>query len=309
MKINNVIICGVGAVGLTFGGKVGGKSGGKSGGNPHDICSLKILANKERIERYLKNPPVLNGENLDFEYITPDAKTAPADLIIIATKNDGLDSAIEYIKNFVGENTIIISLLNGVTSENRIAGVYGRGKVLHSYFIGHSAVREGNKVTQDGVGKICFGTPYEENMPKVRILKEFFEECGIDYEIPEDILYSLWLKFTFNTYANQLSAILKIPFGEMRGKYFEDCAKCIIRETAQIAKAEGINTQNLERDALDCLKMMCPEGKTSMLQDIEAGRKTEVDIFAGEIISKGRKYGISTPYNELLYSMIKFLET
>ena len=296
MEIKNVIICGLGAVGLTYTNKL------------INICSLKILADEERIEKYKKNPPLLNGKKLDFDYITPDAKIPPADLIIITTKNDGLDSAIEYIQNFVGENTIIISLLNGITSEEKIAQKYGRDKVLHSYFIGHSAVREGNNVTQDGVGKIYFGSPYKENLHKVQKLKEFFEKNNIDYEIPEDILYSLWLKFTFNTYANQISAILQIPFGDMRGKCFEDMARAIVNEVKEIARAEGINTQNLERDALNCLKLMCPEGKTSMLQDIEAGRKTEVDIFAGEVIKKGQKYGISTPYNELLYNMIKFLE-
>ena len=310
MEIKNVIICGLGAVGLTYGGKFRGKHRVV---NTNDTCSLKILADRERVEKYLKNPPLLNGEKLNFDYITPDMKTAPADLIIITTKNDGLESAIEYIKNFVGENTIILSLLNGVTSEEKIADVYGKDKVLYSYFIGHSAVREGNNVTQDGVGKICFGSPYKDNQDKVQALKEFFEKNNIDYEIPEDILYSLWLKFTFNTYANQLSAILRIPFGEMTGKYFEDMAKAVIGEVKEIAEKEGVNIEgvninNLERDALDCLKLMCPEGKTSMLQDIEAGRKTEVDIFSGEIIRKGRKYGISTPYNELLYNMIKFME-
>ena len=308
MEIKNVIICGLGAVGLTYGGKFRGKLRGKFRGKYRSVCSLKVLADKERVDKYIKNPPVLNGEKLEFDYITPDTKAEKADLVIITTKNDGLDSAIEYIRNFVGENTIIISLLNGVTSEEKIAKVYGRDKVLHAYFIGHSAVREGNKVTQDGVGKICFGSPYKENRNKVQNLKEFFEKYGIDYEIPEDILYSLWLKFTFNTYANQLSAILKIPFGQMKGKYFENMAKAVISEVTKIAEKEGVNTKNLERDALDCLKLMCPEGKTSMLQDIEAGRKTEVDIFSGEVIRKGRKYGIPTPYNELLYNMIKFIE-
>ena len=65
----------------------------------------------------------------------------------------------------------------------------------------------------------------------------------------------------------------------------------------------------MEADALKALARMCDEGKTSMLQDILAGRKTEVDIFAGEIIQLGKKYGISTPYNQVLFDLIKVKES
>ena len=299
MEIKKVIICGLGAVGLTYAYKL------------KDICELKILADEKRVERYKNNPPIFNGEIVKLDYITPNSKITPQDLIIIATKNDGLDSAIEYIRNFVGENTIIISLLNGVTSEEKIAEVYGWDKVLHSYFIGHSCMRDGNKVIQDGVQTIVYGSPYEQNVEKVERLKKFFEKNNIGYSNPEDIIYSQWLKYTFNTYVNQLSAVTRLTFGEMlkMEQRFEDMARNVIKEVILIAQKEGVNhPETLEKEALDCLKMMIPEGKTSMLQDIEAGRKTEVEIFSGEIIKRGKKYGISTPFNLDLYNKIKALE-
>ncbi len=296
MEIKRVIICGLGAIGLTYANKL------------KDVCELKILADSKRIESYKNDCPKLNGKEIELNYITPD-EAQSADLIIISTKNDGLKSAINYIKNFIVKDTIILSLLNGITSEKEISEVYGKDKVLHSYFIGHSAMREGNSVIQDGVGKIFFGSPYEENLEKVKILKNFFESKNIDYEIPQDIIYSLWLKFTMNVFANQLSAVLGLKFGDMQGSDFENLAKNIISEVVQIAKCEGVsNAERLEKDSLDSLKLMIPEGKTSMLQDIEGGRKTEVDIFAGEVIRLGEKYGIPTPYNKILYEMIKVLE-
>ena len=95
--MKNVIICGLGAVGMTYASKLGGKSRGK--------CNLKILVNEERLERYSKNKPVLNGVEQDFNYILPD-DNFDADLIIIATKASGLDSAVKMIKNFVSSITI-----------------------------------------------------------------------------------------------------------------------------------------------------------------------------------------------------------
>ena len=293
MEIKNVIICGLGAVGLTYACKL------------KDSCELKILANKKRIDKYLKNKPTLNGKEISLSYILPSDKF-DADLIIVSTKDSGLEDAINYIKNFVNENTIIISLLNGISSEEKIAEVYGRDKILYSYFIGHSAVREDNNVTQDGVGKIVFGG--EEK--RTKLLENFFKKNKIDYEIPRDIIYSLWLKFGLNIYLNQSSAIMGLTMGDMkRNSYFPIFAKKLLGEVKLIALESGVkNLEDFEQDALQALNLMCDSGKTSMYQDILAGRKTEVDIFAGEIIKRGKECKIPTPYNEVVYDMIKILE-
>ena len=287
--MRKILICGLGAVGLTYAVKF----------KTH--AELKILVDKERLERYNRNKPIFNGVVQEFDYILPDENFA-SDLIIIATKSQGLDDAIKNIKNFVNENTIIISLLNGISSEEKIQKAYPNATVLKSYFIGHSAVRVGNSVTQDGVGEI-----FIENNTKI---KEIFDEFEINYQIPEDINYSMWLKYTMNHFSNQVSAILNMNFGELkRNQAFLNFAKKIILEVRTIAQVKGVkNLENLENDALAFLNKMCDEGKTSMLQDILAGRKTEVEIFAGEIIRLGKKFNLPTPYNQVLYDLIKIVE-
>ena len=287
--MRKILICGLGAVGLTYAVKFKANS------------ELKILVDKERLERYNRNKPIFNGVVQEFDYILPDENFA-SDLIIIATKSQGLDDAIKNIKNFVNENTIIISLLNGISSEEKIQGAYPNATVLKSYFIGHSAVRVGNSVTQDGVGEI-----FIENNTKI---KEIFDEFEINYQIPEDINYSMWLKYTMNLFSNQVSAILNMNFGELkRNQAFLNFAKKIILEVRTIAQVKGVkNLENLENDALAFLNKMCDEGKTSMLQDILAGRKTEVEIFAGEIIRLGKIFNLPTPYNQVLYDLIKIVE-
>lgn len=296
MVTENVLICGLGAVGLTYANKL------------KDVCNLKILVDEERLERYTQKTPELNDKKIYLDYITPGTPWK-ADLIIISTKAQGLDSVIFDIEKFTDKNTIIISLINGITSETKIAKKYGWDKVLHSYFIGHSAVRVQNKVFQDGIGKIVFGSPYEINSGKVKKLKDFFESNNIDCEISEDIIYSLWLKFTLNIFSNQPSAIMNLTFGDMKSESFRNLSVKIIKEVMEVAKCEGIKgAENLEKDSFKALACMSDDGKTSMLQDVLAGRKTEVDIFAGEIIRLGKKHGIQTPYNEIMYDMIKIIE-
>ena len=170
---------------------------------------------------------------------------------------------------------------------------------MRSYFIGHSAIRENDKTTQDGIGKIVF----EPNND----LENFFKENHIDYEASDNILYSQWVKLGVNIILNEPSAIYECTVGELRKRddYLE-LAQSLLKEVKKVAqKCRITNLENYEKEVLDSANLIADDGKTSMYQDIIAKRKTEVDIFSGEIIKLGKKYGISTPINEKMYNLIK----
>ena len=287
--MKKILLCGLGAVGLTVAQKLQTK------------CELKILVDDKRKEKYLSQEIFFNNTKQHFDYITSSNKFEP-ELIIISTKSLGLDSAIENIKNFVTPNTYIISLLNGISSEEKIMEKYPQAIVAKSYFIGHSAMREGNRIIQDGIWEIVI-----EDVPQII---NIFKECSINYTIPPDIDYSMWLKFAINIFSNQTSAILNLNFGELKNnQQFINFAKKLIQEVKMIAKKKGIdNLESLEKDALQALSQMSNDGKTSMLQDILACRETEVEIFAGEILKLGKLFNIKTPYNQVLYDLIKIKE-
>jgi len=297
-NINNVLICGIGAIGSIYADKI-------QKFNPN---SLRVLVDENRLKRYNKNPVVFNGVELNLKYILPEDNNFKADLIIIATKYDGLFEAVKNIRNFVHENTIILSLLNGVTSENIIADLYGRDKVLYSYFIGHSTVRTGRYVSHDDVNKIVFGSEGAINN-NVQSVMKYFKLVGINYEVPSDIRRALWSKYMLNISSNQTSAILGMSFGEMYNN--ERCLafmKKLMKEVELIAKAEGIsNTETMIDEVIEQIKMISPEGRTSMLQDVEAGRKTELEMFAGTVVELGKKHDIPTPYNQVIKNIIEII--
>lgn len=297
-EIKNILICGIGAIGSIYAEKF------------QQFCpeNFRVLVDKNRLERYTNEPLIFNDRVLNFSYVLPEETNFKANLIIIATKNDGLKEAVKNINNFVYEDTVILSLLNGVVSEDIIADEYGWDKVLLSYFIGHSAIRTGRKVIHDDVNNIVFGAKegLTENVARV---KAVFDKTNITYQIPSDMRYALWSKFIFNVYANQTSAVLKMTFGEMQeNESYKKLALNIINEVVEIAKAEGVNNaENLTEDVLHSLDLMSPWGKTSMLQDVEAGRKTEADIFAGTVIELGKKHNLKTPYNQMLMEMFEVI--
>lgn len=298
-EIKNILICGIGAIGSIYADKI----------EKYSPENLRVLVDANRLERYKKNPTVFNGRILDFNYILPNSADFKADLIIIATKFDGLSEVIKNIKNFVKQDTIILSLLNGVTSEKVIAKTYGTEKLLYSYFIGHSAIRNGRNIFHDDINTIVFGSDNKEDLKKIEIVKNFFKKVGIKYLVPDDIIHSLWLKYMLNVSANQTTAIFKMTFGEMLEN--DKCMQFainVMKEVQTIAKTQGVNnTESLIDEALKSLKTMTPEGKTSMLQDVEAGRKTEVDMFAGTIIKMGEEYNIPTPYNKIIKEIIEII--
>ena len=294
--IKNVLICGLGAIGSIYADKI----------QKFNPDSLRVLVDEERFERKASNPIIFNGNELHFNYILPNDDNFKADLVIIATKYDGLSDVIKNMKNFIQSDTVILALLNGVTSEKIIAETYGREKLLYSYFIGHSAVRTGRNVIHDDVNTIVYGSENTADIENVQRVKKYFDSVGINYKIPEDIMHSLWLKYMLNVSANQSTAILRLTFGEMlANEKCMDFAINIMKEVQKIAKAEGVkNTDIMIDETIAHLHTMIPDGKTSMLQDVEAGRKTEVDMFAGTVIELGLKHNIQTPYNQIIKEIL-----
>lgn len=300
-EIKNVLVCGIGAVGSIYANKI----------NEYNSEYLRILVDEARLEKYKKNPKIFNGKPLIFNYILPSDETFKADLIIIATKFDGLKDTIKNIENFVKDDTIILSLLNGVTSEDMIAQKYGWKHILLSYFIGHSAMRDGNIITHDGIGDVVFGVKHGvgTDAQDVELLKKYLDKVGLTYKTPDDMERALWLKYMLNVSSNQSSAILGMTFGQMQtNKKFMGFLINVMKEVQTIAKAEGVkNTETMIDEALVSFNKMIPDGKTSMLQDVEAKRKTEVEMFGSTMVKIGKKHNIPTPYNLVMRDMLEII--
>jgi 2-dehydropantoate 2-reductase len=299
--ISKVIIVGLGAIGSIYAAKL----------KQYDPNCVRVLVDKDRLERYRANGIVFNGVRQDFSYVLPEPNPEPADLILIATKADALQDAIRAIEGFVHDETIILALLNGITSEEKIAERYGWDKVLHSYFIGHGSTRSGNAVTFDGVGLIVFGEANAQARPaRIDTMSRFFDRARIDYDVPDDILFSMWCKFVVNVGINQASVILRASYGtfQQHEKAYAIVVE-LMQEAVLIAQQVGIhNVEALLPWSENFIRNMPPAFKSSMLQDIEAGKKTEVDLFGGAICALGEKYGVPTPQNAMFLKLIKALE-
>jgi len=277
-----------------------------------DRDKVFLVATGERYERIRRDGIVVNDAAYHIPIECPDG-TSPtiADLMIVAVKNHHLDQVIDDMRPFIGKETLILSVMNGIDSEKRLGAVYGMERMLYGVAVGIDAVRMGNKTNYSGQGTLFFGRAY--NVPlsdTVKTVQQSFDAAGIVYETPADMIRTLWWKFMINVGINQSSAVLRAPYGVFQqsaeARHLMDSA---MREVVDVADAAGIDITGDDVDQwYDFMGKLSPAGKTSMLQDVEACRKTEVEIFSGTMITLGEKYGIPTPVNRTLYSILTVTE-
>ncbi len=273
--------------------------------NPQEI---KVIAHGERAKK-LHHGIYVN--DIHYPLSVTDSPQEKADIIVVAVKYPQLEEAIKDIKPFVTSETLIISILNGLYSETRLSEVFGADKVIPAFGIAMDCSKEGNHIRYQNLGRIVFGD--ESNIvksPRVKKVEHFFSANQIPYEIPEDMNRAIWFKFMLNSGVNQVSTLLRAPFKEFHNNdHARELMITVAREVITLAQKKGIDLRDSDIELLvKTINALDPEGKTSMLQDIEAGRETEVNYFSGHIIQMGKELNIPTPINEFLFHAIKYQE-
>ena len=267
--------------------------------------NVECLCDGERKSRYERDGIFLNGEKQNFNFV--ESKNAhESDLVIIATKNLQLNDAISMMENAYTSHTLILSVLNGIQSEREIAKAYGEANLLYGFVISLNSIHEKNRVECSDFGMVVFGEKSNEKTERVAALSRLFEKSKIRYKNPDDIQLEMWKKFLINSVFNSLSSITRSPYGGFKYEVMQNLARKIGKEVVSVANAEGIAlTEEMIENAI---KMMCghdPRGKTSMLQDMEANRKTENEFFLGTVSNIAKKHKIAVPYSEFLHDIIE----
>jgi 2-dehydropantoate 2-reductase len=300
-KIKTIAIVGAGAMGAAYATMFTDAGG----------FSVFFLASGERYLRLKDQPLTVNGKPYAISVLQPEEVQEGVDLVLVALKHHHLLGAVQDIKAVVGAETIILSVMNGLESEEIIGSVCGMNRMVYAIAVGIDAVREKNQFTYARPGRIIFGEgPVNDEDGRVTRLQEALTRAAIPNEVPADIKRVMWWKFMINVGINQASAVLRAPYG-----VFQSSAdalalmQLLMQEVVMLAAKVSINlSQKDVDDWLAVLSTLAPEGKTSMLQDIEAGRKTEVEIFAGRVVAMGIEHDVATPVNQTILHIIKVME-
>ena len=299
--IRNISIVGAGAMGAAYAAMFTDAAG----------FAVSFVARGKRYERLKNKTLTVNDRLYNVPVVHPDKVAEPADLVLVALKHHHLEGAVDDIAALVGRDTAILSVMNGLESEATIGAACGMDKLVYAIAVGIDAVREKDRFTYANPGKIVFGPIGDGGRgPKLTRIQEALDRAGIANEVPVDIMRAMWWKFMINVGINQASAVLSAPYGIFQSS---PDARALIRslmeEVVNLAKKAGIGLTEADIDEWDIImNKLSPTGKTSMLQDVEAGRKTEVEIFAGKVVALGNQYLVPTPVNVTLQRIIKVIE-
>jgi 2-dehydropantoate 2-reductase len=302
MKIEKVALIGAGAVGAYF-------IWGFSEKLADRFC---VIAEGDRKERLQKEGLVINHKRYFFPVKIPKEAGAQ-DLVLIAVKYGTLSESIDMLQQLLHKETIVLSLLNGVDSEEKIGAAIGKNHMLYS-LMRIASKRDDNGIVFDS--NVTYGLVFGEKdikEPTVRTkaLEEFLSECNegnehiVNYHFAPDIETQIWFKYASNIANNLPQAVLGVSVGAYSDSlHAAFLADRLWNEVYLVAKAKKINLPKETNIFTEVPK----SSRFSTLQDLEAGRHTEIEMFAGEMVRMGKECGIAVPYCEYTYHAVKALE-
>lgn len=269
-----------------------------------------VLADAQRIRRYQQDGLYYNGALADFNYVDAAAIQTPVDLLLFACKFGGLQDSIETCRHLIGPETTLISVLNGISSEQILSEAFSPEQVVWCTAQKMGAKKEGNHVTVSPVGELALGIPEGLDDTHFRRLLPFLDSIRFPYSLPVDIRTHSWSKLLCNVGCNQANIVFQCTYDALHhpGKP-RDTMILAMREVVLVANAEGIPLTEADVDNwVAVIDGLPPEGESSMRQDGKAHRKSEVELFGGTIRTLAKKHGIAVPVNDWLYNTILEME-
>lgn len=300
-EIQQVHIVGMGALGLLYGSMIAEHLGAEH---------VSYVMDGARYERRREDVYQINGKQVQLP-ICKAENAAPCDLLIVAVKFTDLDGALETMRTSVGEDTIIISVMNGISTEGIIGERYGMDRVIPTVAQGMDAMRFGKELTFTKSGQLHVGIDDPAKGDKLKRLTEFFDRAGIAYVVEKDIRYRIWSKFMINVGLNQTCMVCGANYAGVTAPNSLPYMIMVsaMREVMLVARAEGVNlTEEDLKYYLSLLKTFSPSATPSMGQDRINRRPSEVELFAGTVIRLAQKHGILVPTNEFLYRRVHEIE-
>lgn len=290
----DIVVLGAGAIGSVYGAKLS---------KFHDVTLIGGAAHVEAIQ---KNGLVMLG-NTTGTLRLPAFRRVPAinpgTLILLTTKVNNNVAAVEPIVDMLPDEVTIVCVQNGLYSEDLVKNLVGnRALVLRAITqVGGILVRPGV------VDNTVAGYTLLESHDRSPRIAAILTEAGLDGRIIADIKKEVWRKAVFNCVINPTTSLLGSEVGGIVDPQLNGLKQQIIDECLAVAKADGVS---FDEDFVALIDRVFAGARTiaSMRQDLMKGRKTEIDHMNGAVADLGKKYGIPTPVNSAMATMIRSLE-
>jgi 2-dehydropantoate 2-reductase len=300
-----IVVVGSGSIGSLYGAYLSTLESNEVilvGRNPH-IAAIRAKG--------LLIQGILGKRTFHLDAVEDASEIDEADLILLTTKTYDTIPAIKTAKHLIDKGAYVMLIQNGLGTEERVAEVLETTRVLRATTcMGALRVAPG-VVEATGCGLTEIGSRFPENYSYVLEMTKMLRKCGFEVRASDNIEGVVWTKTLVNCGINPVGALTGFKNGEVyKNHELRSLVIQLVKEAVAVVDALGIEltTDDPVRYTLGTAKAT-GDNINSMLQDILAGKRTEIDSITGEIIRLGKELGIETPSNESVYALIKAIES
>ena len=289
-------------------GAMGGSFGGLLAHSGQDVTLIDTW--QEHVDTINKEGLLVTGalgeHRIQIPAATEHKEQGWADLAIIFTDIHGTTDAAETAAQVLGEDGFALTCQNGIGNVEKLQDRLGKERVIGGSSMCSAAIKEAGKPILTHVGPNSIGETNGNESERVQQVVEMLRGAGFEVNVDADIMAKIWSKFVLNCCVNAISATTGLRSAEVA--YLPELAAFqdkIIDEALAVTKAKGIKMPDPDFAENFKRKRGLRFNKPSMLQHVEAGRKTEMDALNSALIREARSLGIATPYNESLVALLR----
>jgi 2-dehydropantoate 2-reductase len=237
----------------------------------------------------------------------PRELEGPFDVVLVAVKSADLHDACDELQRLIAPDGVVLPLLNGLSSEDVVASYVGAQRTLAAVAYMSAGILEPGVVYAHGntrVGLAAYRPGQESWLAR---LEQAFSAAQVPVRTHTDYRAMLWEKMVWNAPFNAICALTRRRAGVVAARVPE-LVRAAMREVIQVARADGVQLPDVIADAmLQVTRTDYPDTEPSMLQDVRAGRATEVEILQGAVAERGAALGVATPVMRTLAELIRGL--
>ncbi|RLF27981.1 MAG: 2-dehydropantoate 2-reductase [Thermoplasmata archaeon] len=299
----NIVVLGAGAIGSFFGALLSIDNNVVLVGRPLHVDAIKKhgLRIVGRTNVNVRPHAVCSVSEIPFM----------PDMLMVTVKSYDTESAVRSAKSVIGEDTLVLSLQNGLDNVDKIVRIVGCDKVIAGVTTYGAIFSRPGVIRHTGVGLTVLGELSRRESGRIKHVVYVFNRAGIRTRISMDIWREIWSKVIINSSINPVTAFFQCKNGYLlKNPVLRNIVGRICRESTLVAQAEGMDlsyngmlhrTIRVIRDTA--------ENYSSMLQSLRRGGRTEIDSINGRIVEIGKKHGVDTSVNEILVFLIKEMES
>ena len=291
-------------------GGVGGYFGGRLAAAGQDVTFIARGTHLQALQRQgLRITSALGDATIAPAQATDDpASVGPVDLVLFTVKLYDTEAAAEAIRPLIGPETGVVTFQNGIAGPEVLAGRLGAEHVMGGVAKIAAVIAEPGVVRHTGtMAELAFGELDGSVAARIAALAAALEAAGVRHTVSDDIRREIWDKMVFLSTFAGLTSLLRLPIGLIRGDLeTRRLLRDGLAEALAVARAAGAGLpEDLVDQILERIDRLPFEMKSSMLQDLEGGKRLELDWLSGTLARMGRDLGVATPVHALIATALK----